>query len=126
MKKEIIISKNAPAPIGPYSQGVRASGEFIFVSGQIPFSSEGKVVGDEIKTQTRQVIKNIEQILIASNATLENVVKCTVLLKDMDDFAKMNEVYSEFFSESKPARAAYQVVRLPKDMLVEIEAIAVI
>jgi 2-iminobutanoate/2-iminopropanoate deaminase len=123
--KEQILTKNAPAPIGPYSQAVRAEGRFIFVSGQIPFTPEGVLVGEGITIQTQQSIRNIAAILESVGLTLENVVKTTVLLKNMEHFALMNEMYNQFFETSKPARAAYEVARLPKDVLVEIEAIAV-
>lgn len=124
--KQMIFTENAPKPIGPYSQGVIAQGKFIFVSGQIPLDTNGNIVGDDIKTQTRQVILNIKAILESVGATLSNVVKTTVYLSDMNNFGAMNEVYEEFFKDSKPARAAFQVARLPKDVLVEIEAIAVL
>ncbi|MBE2190012.1 MAG: RidA family protein [Desulfobulbaceae bacterium] len=123
--KEMILTSNAPAPIGPYSQAVRAEGKFIFISGQIPFTHEGILVGDGISIQTQQSIRNIAAILESVGLTLENVVKTTVLLKNMEHFADMNEMYNQFFETSKPARAAYEVARLPKDVLVEIEAIAV-
>jgi 2-iminobutanoate/2-iminopropanoate deaminase len=123
--KEFIESKKAPAPIGPYSQAIKTSGEFLFISGQIPFDSDGNLAGDEIVAQTHQSIKNIIAILEEAGYTIDNVVKTTVLMKNMEDFATMNAVYNEYFENSKPARAAYEVVRLPKDVLVEIEAIAV-
>lgn len=123
--KEFIETKNAPAPIGPYSQAIKTSGEFIFVSGQIPFDKDGNLAGEEIVAQTHQSIKNIEAILIEAGYTLDNVVKTTVLMKNMGDFGTMNEIYAQYFSNSKPARAAYEVARLPKDVLIEIEAIAV-
>ncbi len=123
--KEVVFSKEAPAPIGPYSQAIKAEGKFLFISGQIPFTAEGNLAGDDIKTQTHQAIKNIIAILKEAGLTVNNVVKTTVLLKDMNDFAVMNEIYNEYFGDSKPARAAFQVTRLPKDVLIEIEAIAV-
>ena len=124
--KKIVNSKNAPAPIGPYSHSVLAEGKFLFVSGQIPFDANGNLVGNEIAEQTHQCIKNIQVIVEEAGGNLSDVVKTTVLLNDMNNFAKMNEVYESYFGASKPARAAYQVVRLPKDVLVEIEAIACI
>lgn len=123
--KEIINSNNAPAPIGPYSHSVKASGSFLYISGQIPMNLKGEIVGNEIKTQTKKVLENIDAILKEAKLTADNVVKTTVLLKDMKDFLSMNEVYAEYFGTSKPARAAYQVVELPKNVLVEIESIAV-
>lgn len=125
MMKEIIFTENAPKPIGPYSQAIKASGELLFISGQIPIDNAGNIVGNDITVQTRQVIANIESILKSQNLSLLNIVKTTVLLKNMNDFSEMNKVYEEFFKESKPARAAYEVARLPKDVLIEIEAIAV-
>ncbi|MGE5480635.1 MAG: RidA family protein [Chloroflexota bacterium] len=124
--KEFIKSDLAPAPIGPYSQAVKAEGKFIFVSGQIPFTPEGALVGEDIVSQTHQSIRNIDAILKEAGSTLEDVVKTTVLMKNMGDFATMNEIYTQYFGTSKPARAAYEVARLPKDVLIEIEAIAVV
>jgi len=123
-EKKIISTNKAPAAIGPYSQGTIA-GNLIFVSGQIPFDSEaGKMVEGSIKDQTEQSLKNVKAVLEAAGATLDDVVKCTVFLKDMDTFSEMNEKYAEFFTENPPARAAVEVARLPKDVGVEIEAIA--
>ncbi len=123
--KMIINTKNAPQPIGPYSQAVKAMGNVMFISGQIPLDAEGKLAGDDIETQTRQCIENIKAILTEMGGNLEHVVKTTVLLKNMDDFQKMNAVYNEYLGESKPARAAFQVAKLPMDVMVEIEAVAV-
>lgn len=123
--KQKVLTKNAPAPIGPYSQGVIAEGKFLFISGQIPLTPEGNIAGNTIEEQTHQSIKNIEAILKEVGLSLKNVVKTTVLMQDLADFGKMNQVYESYFSESKPARAAFQVARLPKDALIEIEALAV-
>jgi 2-iminobutanoate/2-iminopropanoate deaminase len=123
--KRIIFTENAPAPIGPYSQAISAEGKFMFISGQIPLTSNGTLAGDDILSQTHQVIKNIEAILQSENLTLRNVAKTTVFLKNMDDFSAMNQIYEQYFSDSKPARAAFQVAKLPRDVLIEIEAIAV-
>ncbi len=123
--KEVVYSKNAPAPIGPYSQAIIAEGKMLYISGQIPFTADGNLAGDDIQTQTHQAIKNILAILEEAGLTAENVVKTTVLMLDMSDFAVMNEIYNQYFETSKPARAAYQVARLPKDVKIEIEAIAV-
>lgn len=123
--KEKVLTKNAPAPIGPYSQAVISEGKYLFISGQIPFTPEGVLVGETIEEQTHQAIKNIQAILAEVGLTLENVVKTTVLMVDLGDFVKMNTIYDSYFNTSKPARAAYQVSRLPKDVLIEIEAIAV-
>lgn len=124
--KETISTENAPGAIGPYSQAVRA-GNFIFCSGQIPINPQtGEFVSEDVAEQTRQVLKNLSAVLEAAETNLNNVVKTTVFLADMDDFAAMNEVYAEFFSENKPARATVQAARLPRDARVEIECIAVI
>jgi 2-iminobutanoate/2-iminopropanoate deaminase len=125
MKKSIATEK-APAAIGPYSQGI-AAGNLIFVSGQLPINPEtGEFAGDDIASQTKQSLKNVKAVLEAQEASMGNVIKATVFLKDMNDFGGMNEVYSEFFEAPFPARAAVEVARLPKDALVEIEVIAVI
>ncbi len=124
--KQIFETEKAPKPIGPYSQAIIAQGKFVFISGQIPLTPEGTLIGDDIQSQTRQAILNIKSILESIGASLNNVVKTTVLMKDLNHFAEMNKVYEEFFGESKPARAAFQVARLPKDVLIEIEAIALI
>ena len=124
MRKPIQTDK-APAAIGPYSQGVAAGG-FVFCSGQIPIDpATGQIVAGGIEEQTRQVFKNLSAILEAAGSSLAQAVKCTVFLHDMNDFAAMNKVYAEFFSGPAPARAAFQVVRLPKDVKVEIDCIAV-
>lgn len=126
MNKKIINTELAPEAIGPYSQSV-LSGNILFISGQLPINPEtGKFAGNDIKSQTEQSLKNIESILEKAGCTMDNVVKTTVLLNDMGDFAKMNEVYAKFFTKDYPARAAYEVARLPKDALVEIEAVAVV
>lgn len=121
---ETISSESAPGAIGPYSQAVRA-GNLLFCSGQIPIDPEtGEFVSDDVTEQTEQVIKNLSAVLEAGGSSLEAVVKTTVFLADMEDFAKMNEVYARFFSGNKPARATVQAARLPKDARVEIEVIA--
>ncbi|MGA3288192.1 MAG: RidA family protein [Bacteroidota bacterium] len=122
-----IITDKAPAPIGPYSQAILADGKFLYLAGQIPIDPiSGKMVEGDVKLQTRQVLKNIEAVLLAAGASFQSVVKTTVFLKDMNDFAAMNEVYSEFLSTSAPARSTIEVVRLPRDARVEIEAVAVV
>jgi 2-iminobutanoate/2-iminopropanoate deaminase len=126
MSKKVISTKNAPAAIGPYSQGIVACGETCYVSGQIPLDpATGEFAGDDIKSQTRQSLTNIKAILAEAGMTMENVVKTTVLLSDIANFVPMNEVYAEFFEGDCPARAAFQAAALPKGALVEIEAIAV-
>jgi 2-iminobutanoate/2-iminopropanoate deaminase len=125
--KKAISTKNAPSAIGPYSQGIVASGTLVFVSGQIPLDpATGSVIAGDIKSQTTQALKNLQAILTQAGAGVENVVKTTVFLSDMADFAAMNEVYTGFFPAPCPARSAVQVARLPKDVKVEVEAIAVI
>jgi 2-iminobutanoate/2-iminopropanoate deaminase len=122
--QKIIETGKAPQPIGPYSQAVQANG-FIFVSGQIPLGPlTGQVVDGGIEPQTHLVIKNISAILEAAGANLSRVVKTTVFLANMDDFPKFNQIYESYFGEIKPARATVQVTRLPKEVLLEIEAVA--
>ncbi len=122
---QAVATKNAPAAIGPYSQGIKA-GKTIYVSGQIPIDpATGEFAGQDIETQTRQSLTNIKNILKEAGADMSDVVKTTVLLKDIADFAAMNKVYAEFFTEPYPARAAFQVAAIPKGALVEIEAVAV-
>ena len=119
-----IFSNNAPAAIGPYSQAI-CTGDTIYVSGQLGLDPEsGSFAADEIKVQTRQSLQNIEAILGEAGFEMRDVVKTTVLLKDMGEFTAMNEVYAEFFAEPYPARAAFQVAALPKGGRVEIEAVA--
>ena len=125
MSNKAIHTSNAPAAIGPYSQAV-AAGNTLYISGQLPIDpATGAFAGDEIKAQTRQSLTNMKAILEANGMTMADVVKTTVLLADIAEFAAMNAVYAEFFSEPYPARAAYQVAALPKAAKVEIEAIAV-
>ena len=120
-----IYTPNAPAAIGPYSQAVQA-GNMLFVSGQIPIDpATGEFAGSDITTQTHQSLTNVKNILAAAGYSLNDVVKTTVLLADIADFAAMNAVYAEYFNENKPARACFAVKDLPKGALVEIEAIAV-
>ena len=124
--KEIIATDNAPRAIGPYSQAVRA-GNFVFASGQIPIDpATGEFVPGGIAEQTEQVLKNLTALFAAAGVGLDQIVKTTVFLADMNDFTAMNEVYGKFFSEAPPARATVQAARLPRDAKVEIEAIAVI
>lgn len=126
MTKRILATENAPAALGPYSQGVAASGEMIFVSGQIPINpATGAVVEGDISVQAKQCMDNIAAILAEAGATVEDIVKTTIYLKDMNDFATVNEAYGKYFEKDAPARGCVEVARLPKDMQVEIEAIAV-
>jgi 2-iminobutanoate/2-iminopropanoate deaminase len=127
--KKIIRSEQAPAPVGPYNQAITATGTMIFVAGQIAIDPRINdiVYPDDVAKQTEQVMKNIEAILAAAGATFNNVVKTSVFLLDMNDFAAMNAVYAKYFDEkTAPAPATVQVSRLPKDVLVEIECTAVI
>jgi 2-iminobutanoate/2-iminopropanoate deaminase len=124
--KEIISTENAPGAIGPYSQAVKVGG-FVFCSGQIPIDPQtGNFISEEVAEQTEQVLKNLSAVLEAAGTGLNNVVKTTVFLADMNDFTAMNEVYARFFTENKPARATVQAARLPRDARVEIECIAVV
>ncbi|HEY0430047.1 MAG TPA: RidA family protein [Pyrinomonadaceae bacterium] len=124
--KEIISTENAPGAIGPYSQAVK-TGNMVFCSGQIPIDPKtGQFVSEDAAEQTEQVLKNLSAVLEAAGTSLNNVVKTTVFLADMNDFTAMNEVYTKYFSENKPARATVQAARLPRDARVEIECIAVV
>lgn len=126
--KTIIKTENAPQAIGPYSQGVVSKhGEMLFTAGQIPLDSKtGALPSDEIQSQTRQALENLRAVVEAGGSDLDHILKTTVFLKDMNDFAAMNEVYATFFPENPPARSAVEVARLPKDVLVEIECVAVV
>ncbi len=126
--KTIVQTADAPHAIGPYSQAVVASGaRFLFLSGQIPLHPEsGEVVTGGIREQTERVLKNLEAVLRAGGAAFAHVVKTTVFLKNMDDFAGMNEVYSRYFSDHPPARSTVEAARLPRGVEVEIEAVAVL
>lgn len=125
MNKEVIFTEKAPKAIGPYSQAQKV-GDLLFTSGQIPLNpSTGELV-TEIKAATKQSLENVKAILEAAGTSLENVVKTVVYIKDINDFGEVNEVYGEYFKENAPARSCVEVARLPKDALVEIEAIAII
>ena len=124
MKKRVIQTEKAPKALGPYSQAIQA-GSFLFISGQLPIDpATGELVKGDIREQTRQVFENMKQILEAQRLTLKDVVKTTLYLKDLANFAKVNEIYAAYFETEPPARAAVQIARLPKDAEVEIEAIA--
>lgn len=121
---QVIATPNAPAAIGPYSQGVKC-GDMVFVSGQLPFvPATGALLEGTVGEMTVQCMKNIEAILAAAGCTLRDVVKTTIFLKDLNDFAEVNEAYAAFFPEQAPARACVQVAKLPRDAKIEIEAIA--
>ena len=122
---KVIHTEKAPAALGPYSQAIEANG-MLFVSGQIPFVPETMIlVSDDVKAQTRQSLENVKAIVEAAGYSMKDVVKAGVFIKDMNDFAAINEVYNEYLGEVKPARACVEVARLPKDVKVEIEVIAV-
>ncbi len=126
MTKEIIRTDQAPSAIGPYSQAVKKN-NMVFVSGQIPIDpATGEIVPGDVQAQTRQVLKNVKAVLAAAGASLEDVVKTTVFITDMNDFPRVNQVYAEFFSGMPPARACIEVSKLPKAVMVEIEAIAML
>ncbi|MDR7240311.1 RidA family protein [Neobacillus drentensis] len=118
-------TNQAPAAIGPYSQGIIVNNMF-YSSGQIPLTADGTLVTGDIKEQAHQVFQNLQAVLTAAGASFETVVKTTVFIKNMDDFAALNEVYGEYFSIHKPARSCVEVARLPKDVLVEIEVVALV
>ena len=123
---KIIATPNAPAAIGPYSQGVQTAGGMVFVSGQLPFIPEtGALLEGTVGEMTVQSMKNIQALLAEAGCTLADVVKTTIFLKDLNDFAEVNAAYATFFPENPPARACVQVAKLPRDAKVEIEAIAV-
>lgn len=122
--KEVISTSKAPAAIGPYSQGI-AAGNMIFTSGQLPINPETGELETEIKAAAKQSLENVKAVLAEAGATMGNVIKCTVFLKDLADFADVNAVYSRYFTENCPARSCVQVAKLPMDARVEIEAIAV-
>lgn len=125
MKHQVIHTDNAPKAIGPYSQAVKA-GNMLFVSGQVPFVPETmEIVEGDVKAQAAQSLKNVQAILAEAGLDFSHVVKSTVFIKDMNEFAAINEVYAEYFGENKPARACVEVARLPKDVKVEIEVIAI-
>ena len=126
MAKNVVYSPNAPEPIGPYSQAIQA-GNLLFVSGQVAIEqSTGKIITATIQDETHQVMKNIKEILTAANTDFKSIVKCTIFLKDMNNFPKVNEVYGSYFASQPPARETVEVSRLPKDVNVEISCIAVV
>ncbi len=125
MSKQIIFTPEAPAPIGPYSQAVKA-GNTLYVSGQIPLDAEsGEMINANITEETHQVMKNLDAVLAAAGMNFSNVVKCSIFIKDMGQFATINEAYGMYFKEEPPARETVEVARLPKDVNVEISCIAI-
>ncbi|SHI70250.1 RidA family protein [Lutispora thermophila] len=126
MVKEVISTTKAPAAIGPYSQGIRC-GNLLFVSGQTPLNPEtGKIAEGDIQAQARQCLENVKAILEAAGTNLDNVLKTTVFIKDMNNFSKINEIYAQYFTKNQPARSCIEAARLPLDVQVEIEVIAYI
>jgi 2-iminobutanoate/2-iminopropanoate deaminase len=122
--KDVVLTARGPKPIGPYSQAIKSNG-LVFVSGQVALDPQsGEFVGADVRQQTERVLENLKGILEAAGVSFHHVVKTTVFLKDMNDFAAMNEVYARYFSAAPPARSTVQAARLPKDALVEIEVIA--
>ena len=123
MGKKIITTDKAPAAIGPYSQAIEAGG-FVFASGQIPVDPATGNIPDGIEAQAKQALTNVKNLMEASGLSMDNIVKTSVFIKDMNDFAKVNEVYATFFESDFPARSCVEVARLPKDVLIEVEVIA--
>jgi 2-iminobutanoate/2-iminopropanoate deaminase len=122
--RDVILTDGGPKPIGPYSQAIRANG-FLYVSGQVALDPKtGEMAGADIQLQTQRTLENVKGILEAAGSNMHQVVKTTIFLKDMNDFAAMNEVYAKYFTSAPPARSTVQVARLPKDALVEIEVVA--
>ena len=123
-EKKVIITDQAPKPVGPYSQAIQV-GEFLFIAGQIPFDAKtNELITGDIQKATKIVLENIKAILEKANYSLDDVVRCTVYLKNMDDFSKMNEIYAQYFKKKPPARLAVEVSKLPKNVDIEISAIA--
>ncbi|HML37615.1 MAG TPA: RidA family protein [Bacillota bacterium] len=126
MKKELIATEKAPAAIGPYTQGIKA-GELVYTSGQLPINPQTKeLVNDDIKRASAQSLENVKAILEQAGTSMDAVIKTTVFLKDLADFDAFNEVYATYFPENSPARSCVQVAKLPKDAMVEIEAVALV
>lgn len=124
MGKDIITTDGAPAPVGPYSQAVKVDG-WLYAAGQIPIDpASGDLVTGDIEAQARQVLSNLRAVVAAAGGSLADVVKTTIYLVDLDDFAAVNEIYAEFFSDAPPARACVQVAKLPKDVGIEVELVA--
>lgn len=125
MQREVLHTSEAPPAIGPYSQAVRAEGNFLFLSGQIPLRPDGSVVGGDVRAQTEQVLANIQAVLAAAGLNVANVVKTTIFLSSMEHFSAVNEVYGRVFSSQPPARSTVAAAGLPRNVDVEIEAIAI-
>ena len=125
MIREVVSTSNAPAAIGPYSQAIKASGNFLFMSGQIPLTPEGTLVEGDVSAQTNQVLANMEAVLTEAGLSFENIAKTTIFLSSMDHFTTVNELYGAKFPNNPPARSTVAVLKLPRGVDVEIEAIAV-
>lgn len=126
MKKEVLTTNKAPEAIGPYSQAIKV-GDFIYTSGQIPIDpATGQIVQGGIEAQTKQVLENLNAILTNAGSSFKNVIKSTVFVKDMNDFTAINNIYGQYFKEPYPARSLVEVARLPKDVLIEIEVVALV
>ncbi|MTI68745.1 MAG: RidA family protein [Firmicutes bacterium] len=126
MKSEVISTDRAPKALGPYSQGIK-KGNMIFTSGQLPINTEtGELLKGDIRKETEFALENLKEVLKEGGATLEDVVKVTVFIKDMEQFSKINEVYAKYFNKNKPARSCVEVARLPLDGNIEIEAMAIV
>jgi 2-iminobutanoate/2-iminopropanoate deaminase len=125
MIREVVSTSNAPAAIGPYSQAIKASGNFLFMSGQIPLTPEGTLVEGDVSAQTNQVLANMEAVLTEAGLSFENIAKTTIFLSSMDHFATVNKLYGAKFPNNPPARSTVAVLKLPRGVDVEIEAIAV-
>ena len=123
MSKKVISTSNAPAAIGPYSQAIEVNG-FIYASGQIPVIPETGEIPEGIEAQARQALTNVKALMEAAGLTMANIIKTSVFIKDMNDFAKVNEIYASFFTGDYPARSCVEIARLPKDVLIEVEVIA--
>ncbi|AGB40999.1 endoribonuclease L-PSP, putative [Halobacteroides halobius DSM 5150] len=122
-EKAVITTDESPAAVGPYSQAIKYNG-FVITSGQIPFTKDGELISDDIQEQTKQSLKNIENILTEVGSGVDQLIKCTIFISDMDDFSKVNQVYKDYLKKPYPARSCVEVSRLPKDVKIEIEAIA--
>lgn len=126
MEKQMVFTEKAPKAIGPYSQAIKV-GNMVFTSGQLPLNPEtGELIQDSIKSEAKQALENLKAVLEETGASLNDVVKVTVFIKDMNQFGEINEVYGQYFTDHKPARSCVEVARLPKDANIEIEAVAVI
>jgi 2-iminobutanoate/2-iminopropanoate deaminase len=123
-ERSVVAPQNAPKAIGPYSQGI-AVGDLVFTSGQLPLTPDANAIPDGIEAQAKQSLENVKAVLEAGGSSLDNTLKVTIFLKDLNDFAKVNEIYGTYFTKNPPARSCVQVARIPRDALIEIEAVGV-